>query len=109
MESPKIVDYTNRTPALDNESGSGKTSTVRRIALVAVLAGFAFVAVATINKPASDQLPAGDARTTDVSTQGTMNDTEVQAATSVSEYYFPSQHVNQAKSTDGNVMTYEHD
>lgn len=34
---------------------------------------------------------------------------EVRQASAATEYYFPAQFSNQARSNDGNVMTYEHD
>lgn len=34
---------------------------------------------------------------------------EIRQASAATEYYFPAQFNNQARSNDGNVMTYEHD
>jgi hypothetical protein len=109
MDSPQILNSVDRTTGSEDATGRRMASIVRRIAFVAVLASGAFVDLRMHTNAASDLQPPALPGPTAVSAPGTGNDAAVRMAPSATEYYFPAQHTNQAKSSDGNVMTYEHD
>ena len=107
MHSPQTMNSTDRTPGLQDPTAIRMSSALGRIALVAVLAGFALVDFATQNRMASDQSAAALAGTIAISAPGAGNDLAGQLVPSATEYYFPAQYMNQARSNDGNVMTYD--